>query len=178
MKSKVKEFLVLPVICIILAICLAVANGITAPIIAANADKATNALREAVLPDAGGFEKIEVPEETMTELGGVTVHKAANGSGIAIQVVTKGYGGDMNVMVGVDKDGGVTGVKIVSSEETPGLGKRTEEPSFIDQFNGKSGELKLKEDITPIGGATISSKAVTLAVNNALKLFETVKGEI
>ena len=106
MKSKVKEFLVLPVICIILAICLAVANGITAPIIAANADKATNALREAVLPDAGGFEKIEVPEETMTELGGVTVHKAANGSGIAIQVVTKGYGGDMNVMVGIDKDGG------------------------------------------------------------------------
>ena len=90
--------------------------------------------------------------------------------GYCAEVATKGFGGEIKMMVGVDYSGAVCGVKIVSMSETPGLGSRTNSPSFLDQFNQKSGELTVGTNVDKISGATISSKAVTRGVSDALAL--------
>ena len=86
-------------------------------------------------------------------------------------------------MVGVDKTGTVKGVSILSISETAGLGMNAQKPSFLNQFNGKSGQLTVVKttpsanEIQALTGATITSKAMTSAVNTALSLYQQVGGE-
>lgn len=88
--------------------------------------------------------------------------------------VTRGYGGDVDVMVGFDMECKILGATIVSHSETPGLGSLAGEDKFIGQYKGKTGELKVKkgvasssDEISAISGATITSNAVTRGINSA-----------
>jgi len=87
--------------------------------------------------------------------------------GGCLKVSTKGYGGKIQLLAGVDNQGKITGIKILEHNETPGLGSQMQEPKFLDQFKGKTFQdiilVKQKTDknIQAITGATISSKAVT-----------------
>jgi Na+-translocating ferredoxin:NAD+ oxidoreductase subunit G len=94
----------------------------------------------------------------------------ADGSGEAIVVKPRGYSSEIEMMVGIDPQGKVSGVKILSQKETPGLGADVAKPGFLDQFKGKSVKDKLaaKQDIDAITGATISSRAVCKGVKDAL----------
>jgi len=97
---------------------------------------------------------------------------------------SKGYGGTIKLLVAVGPDIRVLKYTILESKETPGLGDKAAKPAFYEQFGGKTSEnLKVtkdagnKEDIQAISGATITSRAVTLAVKNAVdELGEHVKG--
>ncbi|AHF07236.1 RnfABCDGE type electron transport complex subunit G [Desulfitobacterium metallireducens] len=100
-----------------------------------------------------------------------------NGQVIAYIVPTesKGYGGPIKMLVAIDKNNKIIKYTILESKETPGLGDKASKPLFADQFVGKSvNNLQVtknqsdKESIQAISGATISSKAVTLAVKNAM----------
>jgi len=95
--------------------------------------------------------------------------------GIAFLGATMGYGGMIDVMVGVQPDGDVTGIEIVKYQETPGLGTKASKPAFRDQFSGKDlKQLNLKRDggeIQAITGATITSRAVTKAVRESVDRF-------
>ena len=95
----------------------------------------------------------------------------ASGKGKAIQVSTRGYGGPIDMLVGIDEQGKVSGVKILNQRETPGLGAGISKPAFLKQFIGKTKNDPLvpKNDIDAITGATISSRAVCLGVKNALE---------
>lgn len=87
-----------------------------------------------------------------------------------------GYGGAIRVSVGVTKEGEVTGMEILEMAETPGLGMRAGEPEFTDQFKGKNVDLfkltktgkSADDEIDALSGATITSSAVTNAVNAAV----------
>ncbi len=85
-------------------------------------------------------------------------------------------------MVGVKTDGTVAGVNILSISETAGLGMNATNESFLSQFLGKSGTIGVlkngssETEIQALTGATITSKAMASAVNQALALFETVGG--
>jgi electron transport complex protein RnfG len=100
--------------------------------------------------------------------------------GYAFSVTTKGYGSGLKLMVGIDTEGTITGLSIVDcSNETPGLGANSSKPEFYGQFAGKSGELTVvkggnagESEIDAITGATITSKAVTNAVNTVTEYFE------
>lgn len=178
--KKIMNFLALPVICLILAGCLVLTYNQTAPKIEQiNKQMADDARRE-VLASADTF--TEVSGQQLPD-GVVDVYQAENGAGIAIQLISKGYGGDLNMMVGVDKDGKIAGVKIVSGSETAGVGAKTYESKFTDQYKGKNGQIKAVKntaqndnEIVAISGASISSKAVTAGVNAALETYEQVKG--
>ncbi|MFH1428626.1 MAG: FMN-binding protein [Candidatus Margulisiibacteriota bacterium] len=95
------------------------------------------------------------------------------------EVIVKGYGGDINMLVGVSDEGAVTGVKVLSMLETPGLGALASNPeklkgrpfSFLGQFIGSTiaSKLRAKEDIVAITGATITSQAIADGVSLALK---------
>ena len=95
----------------------------------------------------------------------------ASGKGKAISVFTQGYSGKINMLVGVDPQGKVSGVKILNHRETPGLGANIVKSGFLKQFKGKSlkDPIEPKQDIDAITGATISSRAVCKGVKEALK---------
>jgi len=91
--------------------------------------------------------------------------------GYAFRVYPKGYGGTIDMVVGIDLKGRVAGIKIISMNETPGLGMKASGSKFLRQFMGKTAKspLKAKKDIDAITGATITSQAVADGVKQALK---------
>ncbi|MBW1731909.1 MAG: RnfABCDGE type electron transport complex subunit G [Deltaproteobacteria bacterium] len=103
--------------------------------------------------------------------------------GMAYSTEGHGYHGTIEVMVGVDMNGTITGISIMQHSETPGLGARVVEPKFRDQFKGLklSGDLNLSTEggkIDGVSGATYSSKGVVSAVRKALELFPRAKKEV
>jgi electron transport complex protein RnfG len=86
----------------------------------------------------------------------------------------------MSMVVGVDPDLSVSGVVIVSSSETIGLGTKTEDPEWLSQFIGKKAPIGVNSGdnhIDAVTGATVSSTTVTNGVNAALEVAAQVKGE-
>ena len=99
--------------------------------------------------------------------------------GYCLNVVARGYGGPIHMLVGIDREGIIMGVRILTHSETPGIGARINEvlpgdnrPWFLEQFVGKSGRtVALKKDVDAVTGATISSNAVTSAINSSVNEF-------
>ena len=88
--------------------------------------------------------------------------------GYVLEVETAGYAGPMTLWVGVTNDGQVSGVTVRDHGETFGLGRGAQtDASFLLQFLHTSGEAAVGEDIDALTGATVTSKAVTRAVNSA-----------
>jgi electron transport complex protein RnfG len=103
--------------------------------------------------------------------------------GLAYSSAATGYHGLIDVMVGLDPGGKVTGISIMTNTETPGLGARIVEPAFTKQFKGftLSADLNLTTKggkIDSVSGATHSSEGVVEAVRKALELFPKVKKEV
>jgi electron transport complex protein RnfG len=98
----------------------------------------------------------------------------ASGKGRAIAVKSRGYGGEIELLVGIDEQGKVSGLKVLNHRETPGLGANIVKPDFLNQFKGKTAadKLEAKMDIDAISGATISSRAVCKGVKDALEKFQ------
>ena len=94
-------------------------------------------------------------------------------AGYAIKVVASGSQGNIEMIVGVDGEGAVTGVSIVKNSETAGIGSKVmeNENGVLDQFIGKSAAdspLTVGKNVDAISGATVSSRGVTTGVNAAL----------
>ena len=155
--------LTLLVITAVVAVALAGVNSITAPKIEQlNAEKTQQAI-EAVLP--GGFDT-QITDHT-DDTGLVTnVYSGANG--YAFEVTPAGFDNTITMMVGVDHDGKVLGISIVSHTETSGLGavaaaSTSAGESFRGQFVGMSGSVSVTKDggeVDALTGATITSRAV------------------
>lgn len=153
----------------VVAAALAGVNALTADRIAAVKAENTRRAIEAVLP--GGGEEIPFTDST----GTVTKVYASN-SGYAVEVTPAGFGGAIDMMVGVDREGKVLGIRIISHAETPGLGasaasENAAGENFRAQFVGKEGTLAVTKDggeIDALTGATVTSRAVTAGVNAAL----------
>ncbi|MBC8569336.1 FMN-binding protein [Zongyangia hominis] len=173
-REIIKPTAVLLIICLVVTACLVGTYQLTAPIIAAQGDAASNEARKEVLPDADGFEKLDV-DEALAGTGILEIHKAKNGAGVTVKAVGKGYGGDITVMTGLDGEGAVVAVKVLEASETPGLGSKTAEPDFLNRFTGKSGNV---DDVQTIAGATISSTAMKGILNATLAAYDQIKGEL
>jgi len=112
----------------------------------------------------------------------------ANGTllGAAIKTTEGGFGGNIELMVGITTDGIIKGVSVLSHSETPGLGANME-GKFKDQFADKKPGDNIILEVTKshdgkkvdaITAATITSKAFTKAVDNAFKAFESNKSQL
>lgn len=131
---------------------------------------------DEVFPEATNFESKTLDGETYY------VAKQDNQDlGYIIRATTKGYSSLIKMLVGCDSKGEIKGIKILSQEETPGLGSKINEirygdkrPWFLKQFEGKNAkDIELKKDIQAIASATISSKAVLEGVKKSVKDFLT-----
>ena len=170
-KYVLRLALTLFVIAGVVALALAAVNMVTAPAIEKlNAEKTQKAI-EAVLP--GGFDEEIADYADATGLVS-KVYKGANG--YALEVKPGGFDNVITMMVGVDFDGNVLGISIVSHTETAGLGavaaaNTSAGEAFRGQFVGKSGSVTVTKDggqIEAITGATITSRAICVGINAAL----------
>ncbi|MDD3400842.1 MAG: FMN-binding protein [Eubacteriales bacterium] len=139
---------------------------ITAKPIAEQTIAAQNSARQTVLPDAVSFEQDGDFYKGLDADGNIIGYCTAR--------ITKGYGGDIEVTVGANLDGVITGVSIGGENfsETASLGARAKEPWFWEQFIGKTGKIAIAKDggdIGAISSATITSRAVTNCVNSTLE---------
>ncbi|MEG1310970.1 MAG: RnfABCDGE type electron transport complex subunit G [Romboutsia sp.] len=179
MKNIVRLGMILFIICAISSLALGLTNKITLPIIEKRNIQANNESRQIVLKGAKDFKLLNNFKNDLVE----EVYEGSNGSnivGYTIKTNPKGYGGKMEVIVGISADGKITGVNIGTNSETPGLGSKSSEPEFKNQYNNKLTEKEIvvvkgkssnDSEIVAISGATISSKAVTSGVNAAMELF-------
>ncbi len=160
MKKK-QDWLILGAIAVIAAILLAGTNMITKDRIAEQALQAQHASRIAALPGAAGFEEMKEEAENIDNCYAAL---AADGSvmGYVVQTTAKGYGGEIEVMVGVDAQGAITGLAAGGSNfsETAGVGTRVQEEAFTSTFIGLTATPVAGDNVETLSGATVSSKAV------------------
>lgn len=184
--SSAKETLTLMwklgVICIVVAGLLAWINSMTAPVIEKNESETFEQSLSEVLTGADDFQKVDIdfePSETGVKLD--SFYKAGDNGFVVTTVCSEGYGGDIKVMVGVNPDKTINRIKIMSLSETAGLGAKANTEEFMNQYNGLKAGIGVEKNgggnhdnntISAISGATITSKAVTKAVNCALQVVD------
>lgn len=197
MKEMIKNAIILFVITLIAGLLLGFVYENTKDIIAKQEADAKVAAYKEVFNNANTFEEFSFDkEETLKdfEINGFEadsideVMKALNSNnellGYAFTITTsEGYGGDITFTMGVSKDGTVNGISILSISETAGLGMEAEKvlkPQFankkVDSFvYTKTGSVA-ENEIDAISGATITTNAITNAVNAGLYYFENYLG--
>lgn len=130
-----------------------------------NLEIARNIMMSALLPGSTSFtpEEFDVTQNSAIK----AVYKAENG--YVIESTAYGYNGDVDLMVGVSNEGKVTGVVVEDMQETRGLGsKALSDVPFLAQFLLTGGDAEVGSNVDALTGATVSSKAVTKAVNSAV----------
>ena len=156
----------------IVAAALAGVNMVTAPIIAELNAAKTQAAINAVLPGSG-----DAIDFTGADATGLVTNVYKSDNGYAVQVAPAGFDGTIDMMVGIDNDGKIIGISIISHTETAGLGavaaaKTSAGENFRGQFVGQSGSVGTAKrgtgTLDAITGATITSEAVCVGVNAAL----------
>jgi electron transport complex protein RnfG len=159
MKEMVRYGFILGLICAVASGLLAGVNSLTKARIIAQAQAEEEGGLKEVFPEAAHFEPVKAAEE-------VLYYKAHDKDGkfigAAFKASAKGHSSTIEALAGMTKDGQITAIKIISQNETPGLGSRVSETEFTGQFkNKKAGDLS---EVQAITGATISSTAVIEAV--------------
>ena len=169
-KQNIMPVAVLVSICLIVALLLAGINMLTAPKIEADKQKAIDDSLKVVLPEGKNFERIDAPEGASKTIN--SVYKADGG--YVFELTVKGKD-SINLMCGVDSDGKITGVEIISEQETPGYKEK-----ILPFVTGKDGRYNGK-DISTLepdvaSGATLSSNAIYEAVKASLNAHALLTG--
>ena len=184
-KDMFKLGLNLLIISAVAALLLALTNSVTASTIAQRNEQANAEARKLVLESAQDFEQVKdakTDNSKGVEVSEIYEAKDASGNtvGYTLKVLPSGYGGTIELMVGIDSaKGQVSGINVVSNSETAGLGAKSTDPEFSDQYQGKPlEELSVLKNGTPgdteikaISGATITSTAVTNGVDAAIEVY-------
>lgn len=164
MKNIIKCTVVLGLITITIAVFLSLANNATGKIIGQMEQQKEENARAGVLGDIQYDNIIQNDDIWVYTLGEKTVAYTATGSG-------SGYGGEIKMIIGIDSEFKLIDSEIVSMSETPNLGTKTKDKSFLNQFIGKTSPV---EEFDAISGATISSVAVKNIIEETV---EKVKNE-
>lgn len=178
---------VLFMISVVVALLLAFTNSVTKDKIAENTLKEQNLAKQEVFSGAEDFTEVETYTDETGLVQGVFEAEDASGKviGWCVNVSPSGYGGTLDIMVGIDSSGTVSGMKVVSHSETAGLGAKATDPGFSSQFAGKKTDAPLavikngtpkENEIVAISGATITSEAVKKGVNAAIAVTKNLNG--
>ena len=166
---------VLLIICALVALMLSAVDLLTKDKIAENAQARMDESISLIFGDAITTKKVnsdfQAPVDSIYEVYSTD----GNMVGYAVYTVPQGFKGDIEMMVGVTLGGHCKSVEIISMSETPGLGTKAGEPAFLDQFRNTNKPV-LGEDVIPVAGATISSRAIDTAVNAALNAVGGING--
>ena len=188
-----KPVIALTVIALLSGLALSGAYSLTKDSIDEQKAAAASAAYKAVLPEAESFEaavtKVAALEGQVygSGFGRVYINEAMIGKDGAGNVVgwavsvssAEGYDGNVTLSLGVGADGKIIGISFTELHETPGKGMLWAEEPYLRSFDGKpASKLTLGQDVDAITGVTITSKAVTNAVNAGLDFINTqLRGE-
>lgn len=199
MDKIIKNTLILAAITVVSGLLLGLVYDITKEPIATAQENTRQEAFRSVLPEASSFEEYEGYDAEKAgellrengydpdEISGAVTGKDDSGEivGYVVDVIShEGYAGDIEISVGIASDGTVTGIEMLSISETAGLGMKAAEADFKDQFKDKKVEkfsyTKSGESgddmIDAISGATITTNAVTNAVDAALVYYQNELG--
>ena len=193
MKGIIKDCLILFVITLIAGAALGVVYEITKEPIAAQEAKKTVEAQQGVFAEADAFDPVELDEAVLAavQTNGVTIDEAFDAkaagahAGYVVQATSpNGYGGNITLMVGVTADGTCNGYSLLTINETAGLGMNAKNADWAAQFAGKAVEAfevtklgaSADNQIDAISGATITSNAVTEAVNACIAYANALEG--
>ncbi len=188
----IKDTIAITVITLVSGLLLGVVNDITAGPIAKQQAAAKEAAYKEVFADADTFETVSSGEDAeleayLDDINEVLLAKDSSGAeiGYAFTVTTKeGYGGDIQFAMGIQDDGTLNGISILSIGETAGLGMRATTDEFKNQFKDRNVEkftytktgATADDEIDALSGATITTNAMTNGVNAGLCAFRYEKG--
>jgi electron transport complex protein RnfG len=183
MIKNIKYACILLSICAVCAFALALTNTITAPVIAqAEAENRIRAL-EAV---SGGFEIGIQNDVSGHNFVTYTIDLLQDGeiAGYIIGLRTSGYGGQMLMVASYDKEGGMLFAQLLSHSETPGLGKKAEEPSYMDKFKGTGSNRAVptskdqlsSSDAQAVSGSSITFTAIARAIAAGSEFVKSLGG--
>ncbi len=162
---------VLTLIAVISAGILSVVNSATSKVIKENEMKAVNAARRMVLPRAVSFD-----ENGAMEVDGLKYipGNAKNGklAGYVVTVSQPGYAANIDFVLGFDRRGRVTGLNIIGSQETPGLGSKILDHEWQKKAIGRDASYEFNKSADGFAGATISPEAVYTGIKRALTSFK------
>lgn len=198
--SILKDTISITAITLVAGLALGVVQDITADPIAQQKLKAKQEAYKAVFPEAEKFGEVvlgDMAEElavTLSENGYgaqnidevmTAFDSSDNEIGYAFTITTsEGYGGDIQFAMGVQADGTLNGISILSIGETAGLGMKADTDAFKDQFKNKNVEkfkytksgASAEDEIDALSGATITTNAMTNGVNAGLCAFQYMEG--
>ena len=163
MKDTVKYGFILGFICFLASSVLAVVYGIAEPKILAQKQKEHETALSEVLPQSGGFQAY-YENNAILYYAAYDPNKRLNG--FVIKTYAKGYSGAIEAVVGLTLNLEIADIKIISQNETPGLGSRITEKPFLGQFKGKT--VDGVPEIHAIAGATVSSSALLRSVREKI----------
>lgn len=159
MKEIIRYGLTLSLICALSGAALAAANLVTRSRIIAQAQAEEDAGLKEIFPQAARFEAIK-------KQGQLSYYKAYNAdgslAGVVFKAEQKGYSSQIQTLAGMNADGVISAIKVISQNETPGLGAQVSTDSFQAQFKSKN--IADLDQVQAISGATISSRAVIESV--------------
>ncbi len=159
----------LAAICFLASLVLAVVNGFTEPQIKMQKEKEEQAALKEVMPEAAVF-------KTKTQDGKLLYYKAYDSSGkltgFVVKTEGKGYSSTIESLTGLGLGLQITNVKILSQNETPGLGTRVTGPEFLSQFQNKT--IPGFGQIDAITGSTISSEAVIDSIKEKITQLQSL----
>ena len=201
MSKIIKDAIALTLITLVAGMALGAVHGITKEPIARQEALAKEAAYKEVFADAESYETVEMTDELAGQLRssldseGYTaqsidevvdaVDGSGNSLGYVITVITsEGYGGDIKFSMGIQADGTMNGISILSISETAGLGMRANTDEFKSQFVGKNTDqivytkdgASADNEIDALSGATVTTKAMTNGVNAGLCAFRVMEG--
>ena len=184
-KEFISPILVLVAICFVTTFALAFIYGITDPIITENNAKAAAENRAELLAESKG--EFNEPETNLWKSDDAKIkvevtecYVASNGCGMVVTAKSNSYGGDLVSMIGIDKDGAITAVKVTEASDTPGVGSKAQLPNHLDQYKGLTevtsiGDIK-KSNVNAVTGASVSSGAVHRTVCAAMEQYKMMGG--
>ena len=183
-----RHAVVLGLFCLGFGVVLALTNQVTADDIAQRAtEDRLNSLAQvlpAELYEASPLDNVVTIANTEgKDLKVYRAQKAGRITGVAYEIRGSGYAGEIRLMMGVDADGRILGVRVLAHKETPGLGDKIEvkKGDWILRFTGLSvteppaAQWKVKKDgglFDQFAGATITPRGVVAAVHRGLELFQ------
>jgi len=169
-KDIVMPIVVLTVICMVISAALALTDSVTKPVIEAAAEARAEAARAEMIPEAEGFREVLIsglPDSVSA------AYATTNDVGYVFTVEAIGYGGKMEIICGIDNSGRITMCKTLSHAETKGMGSKTADEPYRNQYAGKDSNL---DGVSAVTGATISSEAYISAIRDVFAAYEIVKG--
>ena len=186
----IKDTIAITVITLVAGLALGVVQDITADPIAKQEAQAKQDAYKAVFADADSFETVDVDADAMQSYldengyAAQSIDETMLAKDAFTVTTSEGYGGDIQFAMGIQDDGTLNGISILSIGETAGLGMRANTDAFKDQFKDKNVDkfeytktgATADDQIDALSGATITTNAMTNGVNAGLCAFQYEKG--